>query len=151
MKNIFLAAGLCLTVLFSGFAASAAKAPTHATTPSQGVVSSQAGIMPAPAASVATKSVIVAQRNRRRGGANRGRRGRPGARGRGRRGGSGRGRRRGRNIGKGVAIGAAILGAAILAGQASRADDRYSRRCRRWRRHCRRGNDRACWRFDNRC
>ncbi len=28
---------------------------------------------------------------------------------------------------------------------------RHERRCRRWRRSCYRGYDRACWKYDNRC
>jgi len=57
-----------------------------------------------------------------------------------------------------LAIGAGIVTLGILGAIASdRAHSRpYYRdnprwRCRRWRRACHRGNDRACWRFDTRC
>lgn len=68
--------------------------------------------------------------------------------------------RRGR---RGLAIGAGIvtLGiiGAIAASERARARrynrhyryDNYHHRCRRLLRRCRRGNDRACWRYDNRC
>jgi hypothetical protein len=71
--------------------------------------------------------------------------------------------RRGRHVGRGVAIGAGIvtLGVlgAIAASKARERDyDRYEDRgyryrdnCRRWRHWCRRGDDRACWKFDTRC
>jgi hypothetical protein len=74
--------------------------------------------------------------------------------------------RRGRRARRGVAIGAGIvtLGVlgAIAASKARERDYGYDRRyryerhgyrdnCRRWRRWCRRGNDRACWKFDTRC
>jgi len=66
-------------------------------------------------------------------------------------------RRRGRRIGTGLAIGALIVGAAVIASESARADRRRSRRrasrhrrnCNRWIRQCNRGNDRSCWRFDN--
>jgi len=77
-------------------------------------------------------------------------------RGRVRRGGvrRGRGWRRGRRRGRGVAIGAGVaLGVlgAIAASEAHARNRRYERRCRRWRRQCYNGSDRACWRYDNRC
>lgn len=60
-------------------------------------------------------------------------------------------RRRGR-IAAGVALG--VLGI-IAAGQARAhyidRDNRYEKQCRRWRRWCREGEDRACWKYDNRC
>lgn len=69
-------------------------------------------------------------------------------------------RRRGR---RGLAIGAGILTlgiiGAIAASERARARrydrryyyDDYEHQCRRLLRRCRRGNDRACWRYDNRC
>jgi len=64
--------------------------------------------------------------------------------------------RRGRRVAAGIALG--ILGAAAIASQARShhydRDDRswrHERRCNRWRRWCRNGEDRACWKFDNRC
>ncbi|MFT5509151.1 MAG: hypothetical protein ACI89J_002232 [Hyphomicrobiaceae bacterium] len=64
-------------------------------------------------------------------------------------------RRRGRRVGAGLAIGALIIGGAIIASEQARADRRRVRRnrrnCRTWLRRCNRGNDRACWRHDNRC
>ncbi len=66
------------------------------------------------------------------------------------------GRRRGRRLATGIAIGLGILGiiAASRAARAGHYDDyewRHVRRCERWRRRCLNGNDRACFRFDNRC
>lgn len=65
--------------------------------------------------------------------------------------------RKGRRIAAGIALG--IIGAAALASGAHAYDrdyeeERYWRRrnrCNRWRRWCRRGNDRSCWKYDNRC
>lgn len=72
--------------------------------------------------------------------------------------------RRGRRAGRGVAIGAGIVTLGVLGAiAASKARERdyyhryegrryrYRDNCRRWRRWCRRGDDRACWRFDTRC
>ena len=60
-----------------------------------------------------------------------------------------------------LAVGAGIVTLGILGAiAADRAYgrphyyDRYQDRrwqCRRWRRSCNNGNDRACWRFDTRC
>ncbi len=66
---------------------------------------------------------------------------------------TGRRGRRGR-FAAGLALG--IVGAAIAShhygrGYRDRRWSRHERRCRRWRRRCYRGNDRACWRYDNRC
>ena len=86
-----------------------------------------------------------------------GRRGRRGRRGH---------RRRGR--GRGLAIGAGIVTLGIIGALAAsrRAHSRdyyyersyqprhryhYRNQCRRWLNRCRRGNDRACWRYDTRC
>ena len=69
--------------------------------------------------------------------------------------------RRGRRFG----VGAGIVTLGVLGAiAASRAHSRpyyhsrphyyrdgYDGQCRRWRRWCRRGNDRACWRYDTRC
>ncbi len=76
--------------------------------------------------------------------------------------------RRGRGARRGVAIGAGIVTLGVLGAiAASRArahdgyyyegrrhyryDHGYRDQCHRWRRWCRRGNDRACWKFDTRC
>ncbi|SRR6056297_2143640 len=67
--------------------------------------------------------------------------------------------RRGRRFRRGAAIGAGIVTLGILGALAAkrghaydrRYESRYERRCRRWRRRCYRGNDRACWKFDSRC
>ena len=69
-----------------------------------------------------------------------------------------------RGRGRGVALGAGIVTLGVLGAiAASRAHDRpyyyrdgyyrdgYGETCARWRHWCRRGNDRACWRFDTRC
>lgn len=66
--------------------------------------------------------------------------------------------RRGR-VRRGVGIGAGIVTLGILgaiAADRAHARDRYYRddyrhQCRRWRRWCRNGDDRACWRYDSRC
>lgn len=59
---------------------------------------------------------------------------------------------------RGAAVGAGIVTLGILGAiAADRAYSRpyyrdgYHRRCSQWRRWCRRGDDRACWRFDTRC
>ena len=61
--------------------------------------------------------------------------------------------RKGRRIAGAIALG--LIGAAVIAGsaRASRYDhaDRYERRCNKWRRWCRNGEDRACWKYENRC
>lgn len=65
-------------------------------------------------------------------------------------------RRRRRHLG--IAAGLITLGV-IGAIASDRAHSRrhyrphrgYRGRCHRWRRWCRRGNDRACWKFDTRC
>lgn len=76
-------------------------------------------------------------------------------------------RRRGRR-GRGLAIGAGIVTLGIIGALAAsrRANSRdyyeerhyqprhryhYRNQCRRWLNRCRRGNDRACWRYDTRC
>lgn len=64
-------------------------------------------------------------------------------------------RRRRRHVGYGAGlITLGILGA-IAASRAHSGeryyDDRHYYRCKRWRRRCNRGNDRACWKFDSRC
>ena len=63
--------------------------------------------------------------------------------------------RRGR-FAAGLAIG--IIGAAVATHHYNNHRPYYSsrwsrheRRCRRWRRSCHRGYDRACWKYDNRC
>lgn len=61
-----------------------------------------------------------------------------------------------RRVWRGVAIGAAIIGTAIIASEAARAESRrrarrHRRNCRNWFNRCNRGNDRACWRYDNQC
>jgi hypothetical protein len=68
-----------------------------------------------------------------------------------------------RRRGRGLAIGAGVLALGILAlsarDRAHARPYRYERRrrvshrrqCRRLLRWCRRGDDRACWRYDNRC
>lgn len=63
--------------------------------------------------------------------------------------------RRGR-FAAGLAIG--IIGAAVATHayrhhrpHYSSRWQRHERRCRRWRRSCYRGYDRACWKYDNRC
>jgi hypothetical protein len=64
--------------------------------------------------------------------------------------------RRGR-VAAGIVLG--IVGAAIAnhAYGYSQPDyeesweERHERRCRRWRRACNRGHDRACWKYDDRC
>jgi hypothetical protein len=43
-----------------------------------------------------------------------------------------------------------VLGA-IAASEAYARERRHERRCRRWRRQCYNGSDRACWKFDDRC
>ena len=62
--------------------------------------------------------------------------------------------RKGRRVAGAIALG--LIGAAVIAGsaRASYYDDgesRHERRCRNWRRWCRDGEDRACWKFENRC
>lgn len=79
--------------------------------------------------------------------------------------------RRGRHVRRGVAIGAGIVTLGVLgalAAKEARANRYYGSRyygdrhyyrsypsygsqCHRWRRWCRNGNDRACWKFDTRC
>jgi len=68
-------------------------------------------------------------------------------------------RRRRRHVGYGAGlITLGILGA-IAASRANsserrsepRYEDDHRYRCKRWRRRCNRGNDRACWKFDSRC
>ncbi|MFY0613081.1 MAG: hypothetical protein JXQ99_16240 [Hyphomicrobiaceae bacterium] len=68
---------------------------------------------------------------------------------------TGRRGRRGR-FAAGLALG--IVGAAIATHHYgyhrpyySSRWSRHERRCRRWRRSCYRGYDRACWKYDNRC
>jgi hypothetical protein len=69
-----------------------------------------------------------------------------------------------RRRGRGLAIGAGILTLGIIGALAardraharpyryeSRRRNNYNKRCRRLLRWCRRGDDRACWRYDNRC
>ena len=63
--------------------------------------------------------------------------------------------RRGR-VAAGIALG--LIGAAVISSHARASyydrDDRefrHERRCRRWRHWCRNGEDRACWKYDNRC
>lgn len=70
-----------------------------------------------------------------------------------------RSRRRKRRLATGAAIAIGVLGAAAAARAYHDDDDgyrdrrwrRHERRCRRWRRWCRDGEDRACWKYDNRC
>lgn len=68
---------------------------------------------------------------------------------------TGRRGRRGRRVAGAIALG--LIGAAIVAGGARAHYDhdyrysRHQRRCNRWRRWCRNGEDRACWKYDNRC
>lgn len=62
--------------------------------------------------------------------------------------------RKGRRIAGAIALG--LIGAAVIAGnaRASHYDygySRHERRCRKWRRWCRNGEGRACWKYDNRC
>ena len=64
--------------------------------------------------------------------------------------------RRGGRIAGAIALG--LIGAAVIAGNARATHydpgdpyDRYDGRCTRWRRWCRNGEDRACWKYDNRC
>ncbi len=66
--------------------------------------------------------------------------------------------RRGRRLATGIAIGLGILG--IIAASKARArhyddyevyDRRMARRCRRWHRRCLNGNDRACFKHEDRC
>ena len=62
--------------------------------------------------------------------------------------------RRGGRIAGAIALG--LIGAAVIAGnaRASHYGDGYSRherRCRKWRRWCRDGENSACWKYDNRC
>lgn len=59
---------------------------------------------------------------------------------------------------RGVGIGAGLLALGVIGAIASeRAHSRpyyhddTPRRCNKWRRRCRNGNDRACWKFDTRC
>lgn len=71
--------------------------------------------------------------------------------------------RRGHHRGyrRGAAIGAGIVTLGVLGAiAASKAHERryyrrdyygYGGQCRRWRRWCYEGNDRACWKFDSRC
>ena len=74
--------------------------------------------------------------------------------------------RRWRRGGRGAAIGAGIITLGILGAIAAsrrakardydyyEEEERYYEhrdRCERWRRACRNGHDRACWRFDTRC
>lgn len=149
MKHFLVAIGASLALLASVLTASAAQAP--ASTPKAAIIAGMTGAqLPATSKQQTTENIQVAQRRGRRG-VRRGRVRRGGIR-RGRRGfRRGRGRRRGRRIGRGLAIGGAILGAAIIASQAARAEGSYGRRCRRWRRLCRRGRDWACYRYDDRC
>jgi hypothetical protein len=61
--------------------------------------------------------------------------------------------RRGRNtaLAAGVLLGVA---AAAAIGSSARADSRrnsYERQCNRLARSCDRGNDRACWTYEDRC
>lgn len=74
-------------------------------------------------------------------------------------------RRRNRHRGYGIGAGIVTLGilGAIASSRRAHADDRYyeerryrprhsyRNKCNRWLRRCRRGNDRACWRYDTRC
>ena len=58
-------------------------------------------------------------------------------------------------VAAGIALG--VLGAAAAAHAhrdnhyRDRRWSRHKRNCRRWRRWCHHGDDRACWRYDNRC
>jgi hypothetical protein len=65
--------------------------------------------------------------------------------------------RRSRRIGAGIAA-LGLLGVAAIASHAQASDDNYSereyrhqRRCNRWQRWCNTGENRACWKYDNRC
>lgn len=62
-------------------------------------------------------------------------------------------RRRGRRVGAGLAIIGIIGLAAAAAARESERDRDYEheRQCRKWLRRCDRGNDRACWNFDEHC
>lgn len=67
---------------------------------------------------------------------------------------TGRRGRRGRHVAGAIALG--LIGAAVIAGsaRASHYDRGYSRHenvCRKWHRWCREGDDRACWKYDDRC
>jgi len=61
--------------------------------------------------------------------------------------------RKGRRIAGAIALG--LIGAAVIAGSARghhyNRYDRHERRCNKWRRWCRNGEGRACWKYDNRC
>ena len=129
LKRIWAVAVFAAMALFGG-AALAAEVPT--TTAKSPVIPASGITIPGVDNKVTKDHVRVAQR--------RGRRLRRSSR---------RRNRRWRRRGAAVAAGALIVGAAIAASQAPR----YSRspRCRKWRRWCRRGNDRACYRFDRYC
>lgn len=96
--------------------------------------------VPGAAAGHDVQSSLIQKTQRRRGGV---RRGRGVRRFRG-------GRRRGRR-GRGAAVGAGIALGVLGAIAASEAHASHRRRCRRWRRQCYNGSDRACWKYDDRC
>ncbi|MEL6298432.1 MAG: hypothetical protein AAFV26_09565 [Pseudomonadota bacterium] len=62
-----------------------------------------------------------------------------------------RGRRRGAAIALGILGVVGAVAAAKAAERSYRRDRRYRRQCRRWLRRCERGNDRACYRFEDNC
>jgi uncharacterized protein YcfJ len=60
--------------------------------------------------------------------------------------------RKGRRVAGAIALG--LIGAAVIAGAARASEDRewaHERRCNKWRRWCRNGEDNACWKYENRC
>lgn len=122
MKRIVMAWATCVVLAFGASAVNAAEAPTSGAKST--VMAGMSGIrLPTTHKAVKAPEIVVAKRGRR--------------------------------VLRGVAIGAAIVGAAIIASEAARADrrraHRHRRNCRKWLRRCERGNDRACWRYDNRC
>ncbi len=69
---------------------------------------------------------------------------------------TGRRSRRNGRIAAGVALGVigAIAASEIHRSERNRRERRWSRHrrsCNNWLRWCRKGNDRACWRYDSRC
>jgi hypothetical protein len=160
MKRVGLAITGGVALVLGVFSANAAEMP--ATSLKTEIASSHGIKLPnARTENTAQETMVVAQRQGGRGSGRRGTSRRATNQGGGSRRSSSK-RRRNRKIGAGVAIGAAILGAAIIANQPAYADDRrddryrdrrYNRRnsCRSLRRRCNRGSDRACYKFDRRC